>query len=84
MEEVKWEDGVYLSSGSDCETCGWTPEEVEVVAYEDGTYYVSVSIGCYGGESADEAPKQIVIEVLERWVDLDPRVSRLIERVKND
>lgn len=83
MAEVKWEDGLWIGD-FDCETCGSNREGVEIWAYEDGTYYVDVSIGCYGGESIDEATKQKAIEVLERWVDLDPRVSRLIERVKND
>lgn len=83
MAEVKWEDDLWIGY-HDCETCGGGSEAVEIWAYEDGTYYVSVSTGCYGGESIDEAPKQEAIEVLERWVDLDPRVSRLIERVKND
>lgn len=83
MAEVKWENDVWIGD-SDCATCGGGGESVEIWAYEDGTYYVSVSVGCYGGETVDEATKQKAIEVLERWIDLHPHVSRLIERIKND
>lgn len=83
MAEVRWEDGVYLP-GSDCETCGWTPEEVEVVAYDNDTFDVSVRVGCYGGESIDEASSEKAQELLTAYLFMSNGVQRLIERVKND
>ena len=40
--------------GSDCETCGWNPEDITVEADKDTrTWSVRASIGCYHGWYVD-------------------------------
>jgi hypothetical protein len=62
--------------GSDCETCGWTPESLEV-GLDLSTLLVSIdySVGCYGGYHAEDTPLEEAIEWLKNtsrvWAEFE-------------
>jgi hypothetical protein len=43
---------IATGPGSDCETCGWSPDQLEVEEYEPGRWSVVERFGCIGGNAA--------------------------------
>jgi hypothetical protein len=55
---------VASGPGSDCETCGWSADVIEVEEYEPGRWSVVERFGCTGGSAvygltADEATARV-------------------------
>lgn len=55
MESYVW----YLGDDYDCETCGWTYNEV-VFEEDDGVWILRTSVGCYHGEHTMSTDKDFM------------------------
>lgn len=47
MDDISWP----LGDDYDCETCGYTWNTVRLEEFDDDLWVLSMSVGCYGGES---------------------------------
>ena len=73
---------IYLD-GSECETCGWNPEEIEVeVNLNTMLVDLGIRVGCYGGASLYNASIDEACKELEDWVHLDPDVKKIIKKLR--
>ena len=60
---------IMLGHDSDCETCGWSYNEVTFDPdWEDGRWGLVCSVGCYGGDSAYYPDVAGAVEILD-WVE---------------
>lgn len=77
-EEYSWS----LGDDYDCETCGFTYNTLRLQDFGDGVWVLSMSVGCYGGESAqsngaafDEVCESIITDCL-RYEDFSKKNAK--------
>lgn len=56
-----------LDKGSDCETCGWSPAEVEIDTENFVQFEVRIRVGCYGGDSFTGDLNEVVARLRDEW-----------------
>ena len=71
--------------GSDCETCGWSPDKGEFFLWPDGACYLQTRAGCYGGTFA-EGREEILKEIkyLASYEEYTPYVNQIRELLGED
>lgn len=62
----------YVDLGvNECETCGYTPEEINIQTEDFRTFSARVSVGCYGGGATHGGPGEIASWLRKEWGHLD-------------
>ena len=67
----EWYETVYLGGDSDCETCGWSYNQLNVHRTEKGTYDCTESVGCYGGRSVIGVSAEDALKFLQDFEGAD-------------
>lgn len=75
----EWYEEVYLGDDSDCETCGWTYNQVTVNRNCDSTYDCFESVGCYGGSSVVEVSWEEALKFLDGFKNVEHIRKRITE-----
>lgn len=76
---VAWSADYSYGPGTDCEMCGFTPDEVYAERSQDGSYTILVRGGCTGGESSFEISAEEALVNLQEWCDDLSHIPELVE-----
>jgi hypothetical protein len=94
MSDETYYDSEYYGKGYDCETCGWSADEITVIEYETGTtiddqqWEVSISAGCFGGgneffPTAEDALEYLTQQITMTYYEpMRPAMAALASRLK--
>lgn len=62
-----WSWTAQLDEPTDCETCGWSADDVGVTTEDFERFEVTCSVGCLGGSHAEGDLDTVVKHLLDEW-----------------
>lgn len=76
---VVWSVGYSYGPGTDCEMCGFTPDEVYAERSQNGSYTIMIRGGCTGGGSVFEVTSEEALVFIQEWRDDMTHIPELVE-----
>lgn len=76
---VAWSVGYSYGPGTDCEMCGFTPDEVFAERSQAGTYTIIIRGGCTGGGSSFGISAEEALVFIQEWRDDMTHIPDLVE-----